>query len=103
MLPHQIQTKPPIPWLGGKRRLLKHIKPLVPEHQLYVELFFGGGALFFDKTNPKPVPAVLNDIDSELVNLYRVICHHKDEFVRQFDHMLYSREMYNQLKHHQYE
>ena len=45
MLPHQIQTKPPIPWLGGKRRLLKHIKPLIPEHQFYVELFFGGGAL----------------------------------------------------------
>ena len=98
MLPHQIQTKPPIPWLGGKRRLLKHIKPLIPEHQLYVELFFGGGALFFDKTSRAAVPAVLNDIDSELVNLYRVICHHKDEFVRQFDHMLYSREMYNQLK-----
>jgi DNA adenine methylase len=89
--------KPIVPWLGGKRRLLKHILPLIPEHECYVELFTGGGAVFFGKDNSKNL-SVLNDKDGDLVNLYRVIAHHKDEFVRQFDLMLYSREMYIDLK-----
>lgn len=89
--------KPIVPWVGGKRRLLKYILPLIPDHKCYVELFFGGGAVFFGKDNSKNL-SVLNDKDSELVNLYRVIAHHKDEFVRQFDMLLYSREMYRELK-----
>ncbi|MDK4595710.1 DNA adenine methylase, partial [Kingella kingae] len=40
-------TSPIIPWMGGKRRLAKHLLPKFPEHQCYVELFAGGAALFF--------------------------------------------------------
>ena len=39
--------KPIIPWIGGKRRLAKYILPLFPAHTCYVEVFCGGGALFF--------------------------------------------------------
>ena len=41
------QTLPIIPWMGGKRRLAKHLLPMFPEHSCYVELFSGGAALFF--------------------------------------------------------
>lgn len=41
---------------------------------------------------------VLNDIDGQLINLYRVIQHHFDEFVRQFDWTLTSREVFARLQ-----
>jgi len=62
-------AKPIIPWLGGKTRLAKHIIPLFPAHQCYVEAFAGAAALFYKK---EPVKVeVLNDLNGELVNLYR--------------------------------
>ncbi|WP_418647218.1 DNA adenine methylase [Thauera butanivorans] len=83
---------PIIPWIGGKRRLARHILPLFPEHTCYVEPFAGAAALFFMKA---PVKAeVLNDINSDLVNLYRVVQHHLDEFIRQFSWSLTSRQMF---------
>lgn len=87
---------PIIPWIGGKRRLAKHILPLFPEHTCYVEPFAGAAALFFLKP---PVKAeVLNDINGDLVNLYRVVKNHLDEFVRQFRWSLTSRQMYEWAK-----
>jgi DNA adenine methylase len=91
-----MQNLPIIPWIGGKRRLAKHILPLFPEHTCYVEPFCGAAALYFMK---KPAKVeVLNDISGELVNLYRVVQHHLEEFVRQFKWSLVSREMYKWLQ-----
>lgn len=84
---------PIIPWLGGKRRLADQLIPLFPPHECYVEVFAGGGALFF----LRPMPAkteVLNDINGDLVNLYRVVQHHLEEFVRQFKWALSSRQIF---------
>jgi len=89
-------AKPIIPWIGGKRRLAKHLLPLFPAHQCYVEPFAGGAALYFMK-EPSEVE-VLNDINGDLVNLYRVIKHHLGEFVQQFRWALVSRQMYDWLK-----
>jgi len=86
---------PIIPWIGGKRRLAKHILPLFPDHTCYVEPFAGGAALFFLK-EPSEVE-VLNDYNSDLVSLYRVIQHHMEEFIRQFKWALVSREMFDWL------
>ena len=73
---------PIIPWIGGKRRLARHILPLFPAHGCYVEPFCGAAALYFMKDPAKA--EVLNDINGELVNLYRVVQHHLEEFLRQF-------------------
>jgi DNA adenine methylase len=90
-----MKANPIVPWIGGKTRLAKRILPLFPEHTCYVEAFAGGAALFFRK---EPVKAeVLNDINSDLVNLYRVVQHHLDEFVKQFKWALVSRQMYGWL------
>lgn len=83
---------PIIPWIGGKRRLAGQLLPLFPEHTCYVEPFAGAAALFFLK-EPSKVE-VLNDINGELVNLYRCVQHHLEEFVRQFKWALASREMF---------
>lgn len=86
-------TNPIIPWLGGKRRLADRLIPLFPPHECYVEVFCGGGALYF----LRPVPAaveIINDINGELTNLYRVVQNHLEEFVRQFKWALSSRQVF---------
>ncbi|MCE8028824.1 DNA adenine methylase [Halomonas daqingensis] len=87
-----MQSKPILPWMGGKRRLAKQIIPLFQEHTAYIEPFCGGAAVFFMKS-PSQVE-VINDVHGELVNLYRVVKHHPDELVRQFRWGLVSREEY---------
>lgn len=62
------QSLPIIPWMGGKRRLAKHLLPMFPEHSCYVELFSGGAALFFLRKIPAKVE-VLNDINGQLMEL----------------------------------
>ncbi|HGT3233084.1 TPA: DNA adenine methylase [Pseudomonas aeruginosa] len=70
---------------------------MFPRHSCYVEPFAGGAALFF----LRPVPAeveVLNDVNGDLVNLYRVVQHHLEEFVRQFKWALSSRQVFKWLQ-----
>lgn len=86
-------SRPIIPWPGGKRRLLPQLLRVLPApHTTYVEAFCGGAALLFAK-DPSPVE-VLNDVNGELVRLYRCVQHHLEEFVRQFRWALVSREMF---------
>lgn len=85
-------ANPIIPWLGGKRRLADIIIPRFPAHTCYVEVFAGGAALYF--LRPRADCEVLNDINGELVNLYRVVQRHMEEFVRQFKWALSSREVF---------
>jgi DNA adenine methylase len=88
-----MNQSPIIPWMGGKRRLADRLIPLFPPHECYVEVFAGGAALFFMR--PQPAPAeVLNDINGELVNLYRVVQNHLEELVRQFKWALSSRQIF---------
>lgn len=78
--------------MGGKRRLIPNILPLFGEHTCYVEPFAGGAAIFFAKQRVES--EVLNDINGELVNLYRVVQNHLEEFVRQFRWALTSRQVF---------
>ena len=88
-----MQSQPIISWLGGKRRLADKLLPLFPAHDCYVELFCGGAALYFLRHQPAKTE-VLNDVNGELVNLYRVVQHHLEEFVRQFKWAISSREVF---------
>lgn len=87
-----IKAQPLIPWIGGKRRLVAEILPWFEPHTCYVEPFAGAAALLFNK-QPSKVE-VLNDVNSDLVNLYRVVRHHPEEFVRQFRWALTSRKLF---------
>ncbi len=91
-----MKSTPIIPWVGGKRRLAKTILPQFPEHTCYVEPFCGAAALYFMK--PPSTAEVINDINGELVNLYRVIQHHLEAFIQQFKWALVSRQMFEWLQ-----
>lgn len=85
-------ANPIVPWIGGKRRLADIIIPRFPAHTCYVEVFAGGAALYF--LRPPADVEVINDVNGELVNLYRVVKSHLEEFVRQFKWALSSREVF---------
>lgn len=62
-------VKSPLRWQGSKTRLLKEILPLMTPHICYHEPFFGGGAVLFAKERSSV--EVINDINGNLISLYR--------------------------------
>jgi DNA adenine methylase len=65
------KPKPFVKWAGGKRQLIKVLtNNLPPSYNRYIEPFVGGGALLFEVL---PYKAIINDINTELINAYTVI------------------------------
>lgn len=84
--------KPPISRMGGKSRLRKQIIELIPEHTCYVEVFFGAGWVYFGKEASKV--EVINDIDSEVSNLFTMIKNHEEEIQRLLRYEICSRDFF---------
>lgn len=85
----------PIRWVGGKSRLREQIIPLIPGHSCYVEPFAGAAWVLFGKP-PSPVE-VLNDIDQELVNFFRVLKNNPEDLILSFEWELVSRAEFERL------
>lgn len=83
-------------YLGGKSQLANRIIPLIPEHTCYCEVFAGAAWLLFKKEESKV--EIINDINTDLVTLYRVIKNHLDEFVRYLRWILVSREEFMRFR-----
>ncbi|NOT66348.1 MAG: DNA adenine methylase [Methylotenera sp.] len=90
------QRKSPLAWVGGKSKLTSTIIPLIPKHTCYVEVFAGAAWVLFRKDASKV--EVINDINGDLITLYRVIQNHLEEFVRYFKWSLVSREEFARLQ-----
>src|ERR1700730_367633 len=82
----------PLSYIGGKNRLAKQVIAIFPKHTTYVEAFAGGAQVFFHKT-PSHVE-VLNDLDFDIVNFFRVCQWHYEELVRYLKYCLISRKWY---------
>ena len=65
--------KKPFPWYGGKEQLAPLLVSLLPRHRVYVEVFGGSGALLFAKEPEPGEIEVFNDLDSGVVNFFRVL------------------------------
>ena len=86
-----------INWVGGKRLLRKKIEPLVPKDIIsYCEPFGGAGWVLLYKDKWADLE-IYNDLDSRLVNLFRVVKYHPEELIRELSFMLSSRELFLQL------
>lgn len=68
-------AKPFVKWVGGKTQLLPEIRQHYPaSFTKYCEPFVGGGAVLFDVLqNCHPEEVLINDINPELINLYKTI------------------------------
>lgn len=70
---------PVLKWVGGKRQLLDEIIPMIPKNcSTYVEPFIGGGAVLFEL---QPKKAIINDYNSELINVYNVIKDYPNDLI----------------------
>lgn len=81
-MPKNKLVSPVLKWVGGKRQILPDIVELMPKQlnrQTYYEPFLGGGAVLF---HLQPRNAIVNDFNSELVNLYIVIRDHLEELLQ---------------------
>ncbi len=85
----------PIKWVGGKSRFRTHIVSLLPAHSCYVELFAGGAWVLFAKQRSDV--EILNDIDQELINFYRVLREKPNELMERFEWELAARAEFERL------
>lgn len=85
-----------ISWVGGKKLLRNKILEQFPEagtYDRYIEVFGGAGwVLFFKEKHAKM--EVFNDINSQLINLYRCVKYHHEELQKELDFILMSREQF---------
>ncbi len=87
-----MNVRPVLKYPGSKWRLAEWIISIMPPHKSYVEPFFGSGAVFFNK--PPSRIETINDLDGEIVNLFRVVREQPEELERAVALTPYSREEY---------
>lgn len=75
---------------GGKWRIAPWIISHFPAHKVYCEPFFGSGAVFFSKSACHI--ETINDIDGNVVNLFRVCRESPAELARALEFTPWSRE-----------
>jgi DNA adenine methylase len=68
--------------LGNKSKIAKKIQEYFPPHKIYIEPFFGAGGMFFNK--PKAKYNIVNDLDSDVFNLFQVVMNRKEELEKAF-------------------
>lgn len=72
--------------------MLKHILPLIPEHRIYTEAFFGGGAVFFAKKEAES--EIINDTNHMVINFYEVLRTDFEKLKSKIETTLFSRASY---------
>ena len=78
---------------GSKWRIAPALASMIPEHQTYVEPYFGSGAVLFNK--PQSDIETINDIDSEVTNLFKCIQRDSERLARLVMTTPYAREEYD--------
>lgn len=64
-------AEPIFKYIGAKQNLAPSIINSMPSHRTYIEVFFGGGSVFWKK--PKAEFNIINDINKNIINLYKVL------------------------------
>jgi DNA adenine methylase len=95
-LKKNLLAQPFLKWAGGKRQLLPELNKYIPlKYKTYYEPFVGAGAFLFDL---QPKKAVINDINSELINCYNVIKNSLDDLVEDLKRHEISSDYYYNIR-----
>ena len=92
-------VQPIAPWLGGKRALSRRIGERIASipHTRYVEPFVGMGGVFFRRPQ-RPKLEVINDVNRDVVNLFRILQRHYQQLLDVLKFQLYSRADFERLR-----
>lgn len=83
-------NRPVLRWHGGKWKLAPWIIGQFPTHRVYVEPYGGGGSVLIRK--PRSYAEVYNDLDSDVVNLFRVLRNDPTSLIRALELTPFARE-----------
>lgn len=91
---------PFVKWVGGKGQLLGRLLEIFPEHMnTFYEPFVGGGAVFFALAKRQAFQrAVINDLNQELMDAYRIVRDFPEDLISQVRKLKYDRDVFDQLK-----
>lgn len=84
--------RPPFAYYGGKTGLARRIVDLMPPHRVYIEPFFGSGAVLFAKTPTDH--EIINDLDGAVVAFFRCLRDRRDELAEACALTPYARAEY---------
>ena len=92
-------TRPVAPWRGGKRALASRLAERIAAvpHDRYVEPFVGMGGVFFRRRQRAKLE-VINDINRDVVNLFRLLQRHYQQLLDVLKWQTYSRSEFDRLK-----
>jgi DNA adenine methylase len=85
-------TRPLVRYHGGKWAIAPWILSFMPSHRIYVELFGGGGSVLLQKS--RSYAEIYNDLDTDIVNLFRIVRDRGNELKEKLYHTPYSRNEY---------
>jgi DNA adenine methylase len=88
------RISPVLKYPGSKWRLADWIIAHMPPHEIYLEPFFGSGAVFFRK--PRARIETINDISGDVVNLFRIVRERPEELARAVALTPWARDEYYQ-------
>lgn len=89
----ETKLKPIIPWMGGKRKMIKYILPEIPEFNgVYYEPFVGAGAVFLSL---QPKKAVISDINPDIVNMWKQIKNNPEKLTKSLTSHKINKEHWN--------
>ncbi len=89
--------KPVVRWIGGKGWLAPEIAKRIPIDCTYCEPFGGGLAVLLNRKPVKGCPEIVNDINGDLINFYRVAKYHVEALVQEIECLLWSREIFDEF------
>jgi DNA adenine methylase len=84
--------QPILKYPGAKWRMAQYIIEQMPEHKVYLEPYFGSGAVLFNK-KPSGIETI-NDIDGNVVNLFKAIREQPAELAALIDLTPWARDEY---------
>ena len=88
----------PFSYYGGKQSIVHNIIDIIPTEKnvVYVEPFFGGGAVFFNKK--QQASEMINDNNDILINFYKVLQNNFSQLYKKIKETIYSETIYKICK-----
>ncbi|CAK7083241.1 DNA adenine methylase [Tissierella sp.] len=88
-----------IKWIGGKHGKEEIYLELMPKHRIFVDCFFGSGAVPFYKETANPAKlTIVNDINDRLMNYMLVLKDNPERLYRECSALPFSEKLYEKYK-----